>query len=270
MAGPAGLACDDHRSIRGIPHLILRPRTAAGQQHAGERDQPVKARKDHGRYRESRAISFDIPISTDASTTECGQAGFPHPASQTRNDGIKPGLQRMIGMTGWSEQDVAVQLPALRRYARALTHDAIAADDLVQQALLRAWTRAETFRNGGSLRAWLFAILHNEFVSGLRRQRAEARAISSLSMDQVEEGEAGHEFGLRLAETGRRIAQLPAAQRAVLHLIAVEGMSYQQAAHTLSVPIGTVMSRLGRARAALRAAPNSERTLRIIGGKDAS
>lgn len=170
-------------------------------------------------------------------------------------------------MDRWSDDDIGAYLPALRRYARALTQDAGAADDLVQQALLRACERAETFRPGGSVRAWLFAILHNQFVSGLRRDRAEARAMNSLSAVAVSTVEPPQELELRVAEVARRMAHLPDSQRAVLHLVVIEGMSYQQAAHTLAVPIGTVMSRLARARAALRepAAPG----LQIVGGRDA-
>jgi RNA polymerase sigma-70 factor, ECF subfamily len=162
--------------------------------------------------------------------------------------------------------DATEHLPALRRYARALTLDASSADDLVQQALLRAYERADTFRAGSPLRAWLFAILHNEYVNGHRRTQAERRALDAMAEIDLAEAPAPEQAAL-LAETIRRFAALPEAQRAVLHLVAIEGLTYQQAADALNIRIGTVMSRLSRARAALRQPLAPAHHLHIVGGR---
>nr|WP_253201444.1 sigma-70 family RNA polymerase sigma factor [Sphingomonas quercus] len=166
-------------------------------------------------------------------------------------------------------------MPALRGYARALTRNEAAADDLVQDALLRAYERAETYRPDRSLRSWLFAILHNLFVDGRRRGASEERGhagLAGLWADRM--AEAGQEHAVALAEIAARFDALPDEQRAVLDLVAVRGLTYQEAADALDAPIGTIMSRLSRARAALRAHMVSAKTeaggtLRIIGGKDA-
>lgn len=169
--------------------------------------------------------------------------------------------------------DVESHIPALRRYARALTRDDAGADDLVQEALLRAIERTATFRSGGSLRAWLAGILHNEFINSVRRQATEARRDQSLADVQGEAATVGgQEHAAQLAKLEVRFHALPEQQRAVMHLIAVEGLSYQETADAIGVPIGTVMSRLSRARAALRreeSGSTGRPGLRIVGGEDA-
>jgi RNA polymerase sigma-70 factor (ECF subfamily) len=168
--------------------------------------------------------------------------------------------------------DVVRHLPALRRYARALTRDAVAADDLVQQALLRAHEKADLYQADRPLKPWLLAIVHNLFANDVRRRRAEHAALDAISRD-VEASHGGEqESSAFLRETMLGFARLPEAQRAVLHLIAIEGFSYQEAAEALGVPTGTIMSRLSRARAALRNPPNESRSspsLWIVGGRDA-
>jgi RNA polymerase sigma-70 factor, ECF subfamily len=171
--------------------------------------------------------------------------------------------------------DVVGQLPALRRYARALTRDEALAEDLVHDTLVRALEGRNSFRAEADLRSWLFSILHNVFVSGVKRTRASrAREDHAGELsDTVSEPEQEH--AVRLAQLQVAFAALPAEQRAVLHLVAVEGLPYQDAAETLGIPIGTLMSRLGRARAALRSfegaqrpgpAPATDHKLRIVGG----
>jgi RNA polymerase sigma-70 factor (ECF subfamily) len=173
-------------------------------------------------------------------------------------------------MSRWHRFDVEQQLPALRRYARALTRDAARADDLVQDALTRAYAQAHRFDARRSLRAWLLAIVHNQFVSGERRRLAEARRDAAFANFQAEAvADAGQEHAAYLCEIAERFASLPEPQRAVLHLVAVEGLGYREAADALGVPIGTVMSRLSRARAALRAPEACTRQrLHIVGGID--
>lgn len=179
------------------------------------------------------------------------------------------------------------QLMSLRRYARALSRDESQADDLVHDALVRAYERRSTFHPGGSLRTWLLAILHNTFVDGRRRQVAELRRDTDAARQTETASPAGQESSVRLQQIQGAFMALPEEQRAVLHLVTIEGLAYQQAADTLAIPIGTLMSRLGRARAALRAfearrgleglpahpvAPQlpepSRPNLRVVGGHD--
>ncbi len=162
----------------------------------------------------------------------------------------------------------------MRRYARSLARDEIVADDVVQDALLKALEKRHTFRMDGSPRRWLLSIVHNIFISARRREQAEARRDVRFAQTLVDRLEPDQEHAACLREVARAFAALPEHHRAVLHLVAVEGQSYQEAAAILEVPIGTVMSRLSRARAALRsperaAAARDGDRLRIIGGQDA-
>ena len=143
-------------------------------------------------------------------------------------------------------------VPALRRYARALTHDPELADDLVQDCLERAIRKRRLWRPSGSVRSWLFRILLNIHRNDIRKRK---RAPAPLSLDTLPGDPPGLETQpgrLALAETARAMQALPLEQREVLLLVAIEEMSYAEAAAALSIPIGTLMSRLGRARAALR------------------
>jgi RNA polymerase sigma-70 factor (ECF subfamily) len=179
--------------------------------------------------------------------------------------------------------DVLAQLPPLRRYARALTRDEAAAEDLVHDCLVRAYERRSTFRAGGNLRTWLLSILHNTFIDARRRRAAEERREADASGLLETWLPPGQEGAVRLQQIGRAFWDLPQEQRAVLHLVAIEGMAYQEAADALGIPLGTLMSRLGRARAALRSfeeggasgapqnAPDPKPVqpgLRLVGGAD--
>ncbi|MDX3883872.1 MAG: sigma-70 family RNA polymerase sigma factor [Sphingomonas sp.] len=164
--------------------------------------------------------------------------------------------------------------PALRRYARLLTRDGTAAEDLVQETLLKAHERPPRPALGQSIRHWLFTVLRNLFIDGLRRRRSEAARIDALADARATTATpaqpADQEFATYLRQIGERFEALPEGQRAALRCVAIEGMSYQQAADALGVPVGTIMSRLNRARAALRAdapEPTAAR-LRIVGGRD--
>lgn len=143
-------------------------------------------------------------------------------------------------------------IPALRRYAYGLLRDPHAADDLVQDCLERALSRWHLRRREGDLRAWLFAILRNHFLTGLR-QRTRRGAHVGLddlhappSVEPEQEWRAGHRDLLAGLES------LPEEQRSVLLLVGVEDFTYEEAARVLGVPIGTVMSRLSRGRGRLR------------------
>lgn len=144
------------------------------------------------------------------------------------------------------------QIPALRRYAFALTRDHHLADDLVQDCLERAIGRWYLRRPDGDVRAWLLAILHNVFVSGLRRGRARPHHLSLDGDDAGPDVPGGQDGALLGRDILRALEALSADQRAVLLLVGVEGLSYEAASGVLGVPIGTVMSRLSRAREAMR------------------
>jgi RNA polymerase sigma-70 factor, ECF subfamily len=149
-----------------------------------------------------------------------------------------------------SDADSIVGLiPRLRRYARALTGNRAAADDLVQDSLERAWAKLHLYRRGTDLRAWMFTVMHNVYVNQLRA----ARLGVQLEDDMPELSRPARETeSLELRDLDRAIRRLPAEQREVLLLVALEDMSYDEAARTLGIPIGTVMSRLARAREKLR------------------
>jgi len=140
-------------------------------------------------------------------------------------------------------------IPRLRRYARALAGDRASADDLVQDTLERAWAKLHLYRRGTDLRAWLFTVMHNVHVN----KRRTARPMESLDDEAIELAQrAVQGDSLVVRDLDRAIALLPAEQRAVLLLVTLEDMSYEEVARTLSIPMGTVMSRLSRAREKLR------------------
>lgn len=143
-------------------------------------------------------------------------------------------------------------LPRLRRFALWLTREPASADDLVQASLERALSRWRSKRPDGELRAWLFSILYRLFLDGQRRAKRHARWLSLFGHEEEPRTTALDELIVAHA-TLAAFARLPTEQRALLLLISVEGLSYQEAASSLDIPIGTVMSRLSRARKALRA-----------------
>ncbi len=147
---------------------------------------------------------------------------------------------------------IEAEIPRLRRFALALTRDRASADDLVQDCLERALAAWATRRSEQALRAWLFAILHNGWRSRLRR---EGGRPDRLPLDQVEAepAESGGQWErLELRDLDAALGLLPEEQRAVLLLVTVEGLSYEEAARVQEVAIGTVMSRLARGRERLR------------------
>ncbi len=141
-------------------------------------------------------------------------------------------------------------IPRLRRYARALVGDRGAADDLVQDTLERAWAKLHLYRRGTDLRAWLFTVMHNVHVNKVRATRP-TDPIDEDAPELAQRATQGDALVVR--DLDRSISLLPDEQRAVLLLVALEDMSYEEVARTLGIPIGTVMSRLSRAREKLRA-----------------
>src|SRR5436309_2797111 len=144
-------------------------------------------------------------------------------------------------------QSVEAMIPALRRYARALTRDADAADDLVQDTLVRA-LRSERLFLGGDVRSWLYTILTN---LNKNRRRSLARRPQFMPLLENNPDASGTEAEGR--DIARALATLVEEQRAVLLLVMLEGLSYREVADIQGVPIGTVMSRLARARAHVKA-----------------
>jgi len=149
---------------------------------------------------------------------------------------------------------IAGEVPHLRRFARALAGDAALADDLVQDCIERALRKQHLFDETRKLRTWLFAILRNLYISGLRRN---PKGATVKSVDEMMSGEDAvkpeQEIRLALSEIALALDRLPAAHREVLLLVALEELSYREVAEIIGVPIGTVMSRLSRARGSLRA-----------------
>lgn len=142
---------------------------------------------------------------------------------------------------------LALQIPRLRRYARALTHDVPWADDLVQDTMERALQRRWLFRINTNLTAWLFTMLYRLYLNEASRRR-----VAPVPVEDVPEPVAPGDPALQL-DMQRALARLSPEHRAVIVLVGLEQLSYQEVAEILDVPLGTVMSRLARARQQLRA-----------------
>lgn len=141
-------------------------------------------------------------------------------------------------------------LPRLRRYARVLRRNREDADDLVQDTLERAWSRAGLWQGVGDMRTWLFSIMHNLHVDALRRGRLDTVDLDELVIEiPVAAAQADR---LALRDLQQALLALPPDQREVVLLVALDGLGYAEAAGQLGVPVGTVMSRLSRGRARLR------------------
>ena len=155
----------------------------------------------------------------------------------------------------FSAADAEQWIPRLRRYAIALTGNREAADDLIQDTLERAWRKRALWQPGSDLRAWLFTVMHNVHVNGVR----SIRPVESLDANEqiadrasVTPSVASAESGVVLSELRAALAKLSDEHRQVILLVGLEQMSYADAASVLDVPIGTVMSRLARGREQLR------------------
>jgi RNA polymerase sigma-70 factor (ECF subfamily) len=152
--------------------------------------------------------------------------------------------------------DLLRHLGVLRRYALVLTRDAERAEDLVQDTALRALEGARTLQEGTDPKPWLLSILHNTHVSRGRRQKTERAVEATLAQSEELSASpaAPQVVHVELGQTIEALMALPEDQREVLMLVAMEGMSYRDVSNCLGIPVGTVMSRLARGRAALRAA----------------
>jgi RNA polymerase sigma-70 factor (ECF subfamily) len=171
------------------------------------------------------------------------------PAESVRID-VCESSNDQVSMSAFRD-DVEAMIPALRRYARALARDADVADDLVQDTLVRA-LRSERLFLGGDIRSWLYTILTN-----LNRRRSLARRPQFTPLLDNNAEPSGTEAESR--DIARALATLVEDQRSVLLLVMLEGLSYREVADIQGVPIGTVMSRLARARAHVKASLEGER-----------
>jgi RNA polymerase sigma-70 factor (ECF subfamily) len=151
-----------------------------------------------------------------------------------------------------THRDIEAEIPRLRRYARALTRDVVAADDLVQDCLTRALGKLHLWQEGTDLRAWLFTILHNQYVNQIRRAVREGAAVGLSDNEPLLSRQPHQGKRLELRDLERALANLPEEQRSVILLVGLEGMRYEEVAAVLDVPVGTIRSRLSRGREALR------------------
>lgn len=155
-------------------------------------------------------------------------------------------------MSAFSAAEVEALIPRLRRYARALTGSRDAADDLTQDTLERAWGKRALWRPGTNLRAWLFTVMHNVHVNGLRTVRRMEASGGDVEEERLPAANSSVETGIVLAELRAALAALPDDQRAVVLLVGLEQLTYAETAEVLGIPVGTVMSRLARGRERLR------------------
>lgn len=153
-----------------------------------------------------------------------------------------------------TQQELIALLPRLRRFARGLTGNAAEADDLVQGACERAIRSIDQWAPGTRLDSWMFRITQTTWIDTVRSRRSYDDAKATIAFeDRSEAGpDSEAEDRMTLKEVQRAVARLPEEQRSVLMLVCVEGLSYKEASDAIGVPAGTVMSRLARARKALR------------------
>ncbi|MGH7931245.1 MAG: RNA polymerase sigma factor [Candidatus Binatia bacterium] len=148
-------------------------------------------------------------------------------------------------------EGIITHIPHLRRYARALTGDHVAAEDLVQDTLERAWKRIALWRPGSNIRAWLFTIMHNLYVNQIKAAARGVRRNANQTELNVSVSTA-EDHRLELRDLNKALQRLPPEQKEVVLLIGLEQLSYNEAAKILRIPVGTVMSRLSRGREQLR------------------
>lgn len=145
--------------------------------------------------------------------------------------------------------DFVPHIPRLRRYARALTGERARADDLVQDTLERALIKLHLWQPGSDLRAWLFTLMHNVFINQLRAQSGRLTVDDDAAEVAVRPTQTDW---LEVRDLQAALLRLPQEQREVLLLVGLEQMTYEESAGVLGIPVGTVMSRLSRARERLR------------------
>lgn len=163
----------------------------------------------------------------------------------------RPGAARPPGPPSDDPRDALLgHLPAMRAFALSLTRNASAADDLVQDTVVKAWSNLDRFEAGTNLRAWLFTILRNTFYSSRRRTSREVSDSDGALTGALAEKPA-HDGRLQMTDFLRAFQRLPDEQREALALVGASGFSYEEAAEMTGVAVGTVKSRANRARARL-------------------
>ena len=173
-------------------------------------------------------------------------------ASSKLNDALAGFLETSEDARMDTRQAVIAEIPKLRRFARALSGDPALADDLVQDCLVRALGRLHLWRENTNMRAWLFTILRNLHLNQLRHLARRPREASLDEMGDSHGSVAPNQGdGIALRDLSNALSKLSDEQREVVLLIGLEGMTYQQTADIVGVPLGTVMSRLSRGREAL-------------------
>ena len=160
------------------------------------------------------------------------------------------GTVMLTASTSDWRNDVVAMIPALRAFAWSLSHNASDADDLVQDTLIKAWTNREKFEEGTNLRAWLFTILRNTYYTQVIRRRREVRDetgeyANNLSSPPTQDWSVA----MRALQAG--LAQLPDEHREALILVGAAGLSYEEAAEICGCALGTIKSRVNRARTRL-------------------
>ena len=172
------------------------------------------------------------------------QAANPEQAGR----GSRPGLTTLARQS--LERDITGLLPALRGFARFLARDPALADDLVQDAVLRAFNAIEQFQPGTNLKAWLFTILRNHFYEQARRTRRETAVMAEYA-DAGQAAVASPQVQSEIADLQVLIFRLSPLLREALILVGAQGLSHEEAAAICGVPVGTMKARLSRARAQL-------------------
>lgn len=152
----------------------------------------------------------------------------------------------MSGLDPFLDQ-ITVLLPTLRAFGRSLCGDPARADDLAQDTVLKAWANRDQFQAGSNLKAWLFTILRNCYYSELRHRKFEVEDPEGLSAAQLAIA-PDHDAKLQLRDLNRALQQLPVDQREALVLVCAIGLSYEEAADVCQVAVGTIKSRIARAR----------------------
>jgi len=148
------------------------------------------------------------------------------------------------------QEELVSHIPALRAFARSLANDASHADDLVQETVLKAWSNLGSYTSGTNMRAWLFTILRNTFYSEFRKFRREVEDVDGKIAAQVPD-RAAQDGVMEMRDFEKAFAQLPADQREALTLVGASGLTYEEAAEICGCAIGTVKSRVNRARVRL-------------------
>lgn len=163
---------------------------------------------------------------------------------------FRPGLSDMDRVTP-TVSELADHFPALRRYARRLTNNPVDADDLVQECVVRALARIEQFEPGTNLKGWLTTILTHIFIEGARRTARYRELLKAYALEHKTASDPNQLSRLEFLAVDKALNDLPADQRAALIMVAIDRVSYSETAQKAGVPLGTIRSRVSRARQAL-------------------